>query len=94
MNNKNKNDDRKNPGKGRSSDKRKKQSSQHDEDFNTGSHSPSSLRKVGPSYDDTGMGNGSRAAGAAKKVQRPQKTIKGNTQKMRSIIKSSAKSRS
>ena len=67
MNDKNKNDGSKNLGKGRSSDKRKKQSP-NDEDFNTGSHSPSSLRKVGPGYDDTGMGNGLQKAGSAKKV--------------------------
>ena len=94
MNNKKKNDGSKNLSKGRSSDRRKKQSSKHDEDFDTGSHSPSSLRKVGPGYDDTGMGNGSKSAGSAKKVQRPQKTIKANTQKMRTIIKNSGKSRS
>ena len=93
MNNKKKNDGSKDSNKPRSPDKTKRQSSKPDEDFNTGSHSPSSLRKVGPGYDDTGMGNGPKATGSAKKVQRPQKTIKGNTQKLRSIIKSSGKSR-
>lgn len=94
MNQKNKNDDSKSLNKGRSSDKRKKQSSKHDEDFNTGSHSPSSLRKVGPGYDDTGMGNSSQAAGSAKNVHRSQKRLKGNIQKLRKIINSSGKSRS
>jgi hypothetical protein len=93
MNRKNETDDSKNPRKGRSSDKGKKQLSKHDEDFNTGSHSPSSLRKVGPGYDDTGMGNGSQTRGSAKNVRGQKKQIKGNIQKLREILKSSAKSR-
>lgn len=83
MNHKNKNDDNTTHNKGRSSDRRKRQSSKHDEDFNTGSHSPSSLRKVGPGYDDTGMGNGSQAPGSSKNVHRSQKKLKGDTKKIR-----------
>lgn len=78
-----KNDDSKALNKGSSSEKSKKRSSKHDEDFNTGSHSPSSLRNVGPGYDDTGMGNASKAPGSAKNVHRSQKKLKGDTQKMR-----------
>lgn len=92
MNHKNKNDDSKTLKKANSADKRKKQSLQHDEDFNTGSHSPSSLRKVGPGYDDTGMGNDSQAPGSGKNVARPQKKLKGNTQKIRKISRRAGKS--
>ncbi|HEU4861773.1 MAG TPA: hypothetical protein VFT15_18150 [Chitinophagaceae bacterium] len=93
MNQKNKNDESKTRNKGKAPDKSKKQSSKHDEDFNTGSHSPSSLRKVGPGYDDTGMGNGSKAPGSVKNVPRSQKKVKGNIQKLRKIISNSGKSR-
>ena len=88
MSPKNKNDEIKTRNKGKASEKSKKQSSKHDEDFNTGSHSPSSLRKVGPGYDDTGMGNGSPAPGSAKNVLRSQERLKGNTQKTRKTGKS------
>lgn len=93
MSPKNKNDDSKTRNKSGSSDKRKKSSSKHDQDFNTGSHSPSSLRKVGPGYDDTGMGKSSQTPGSAKNVQRSKKEVKGNTQKIRQIIKTAGKSR-
>ena len=92
MNRRNKNDDSKEPKKPGSSQKGKKQSPKHDEDFNTGSHSPSSLRKVGAGYDDTGMGNGSKATDPAKNVHGSQKKLKGNIQRLRQVISSSRKS--
>lgn len=94
MSPRNKNDEGKTRNKGKTSQKSQKRSSKHDEDFNTGSHSPSSLRKVGPGYDDTGMGNSSQARAAAKNVDRSQENLKGNTQKIRKIVKSAGKSRS
>ena len=93
MSPKNKTDESKTRNKGKAPEKSKKQSSKHDEEFNTGSHSPSSLRKVGPGYDDTGMGNGSQAPGSAKNVPRSQNKLKGNTQKIRKVLRSAGKSR-
>ena len=91
--NRNKNVDNKGRNKSGTSQKSKKQSSKHDEDFNTGSHSPSSLRKVGAGYDDTGMGNGSQTPVPAKNVDSSPKKLKGNIQKLRKVINTAGKSR-